>query len=217
MKTSRSFIQQVLLLLFVFIATTGTAQSVFDNANFEKYPYHLWDSTVINACNTAVYASSLSQEERDLIWLTNLARFDAPLFSKTFLKQYIEDNEIIYTDYVKSLFSDMKSTSRLSILIFDANVCNLAKEFAVWSGKKGSVGHQKFAERSKKSQHSRFGENCQYGESFALDILMRLLIDEGVVGVGHRKNILNPAYTHIGLAIQPHKNFKYVCVMDFGG
>ncbi|MCZ6692800.1 MAG: CAP domain-containing protein, partial [Bacteroidetes bacterium] len=61
------------------------------------------------------------------------------------------------------------------------------------------------------------GENCAYGLYSPLDIVMGLLIDEGVSDLGHRKNILNPDYKVIGVAIRPHKSYGTNCVQDFAG
>jgi uncharacterized protein YkwD len=44
---------------------------------------------------------------------------------------------------------------------------------------------------------------------------MQLLIDDGIESLGHRKNILEPKYQWIGIAIEPHKTYRTNCVMDF--
>ena len=61
-----------------------------------------------------------------------------------------------------------------------------------------------------------WGENCSYGFEEAISIVITLLIDEDIEGVGHRKNILNPGYNSVGVAIRPHKDYQFNCVMDFG-
>ena len=204
----------LLLMLFTFKASS---QSVFDNHDTINYPFHLWNELVIETANTAKNLTYLTNEEKNIIWLCNLARFDGKLFTKTFLNEYIEHNQIKYTPYVKSLYSDLKKTKKLDLYKPDKRIYNLAKEHAIWSGKKGKTGHKKFQDRAKRSKHSKFAENAQYGNFMALDIVMDLLIDEGIESVGHRKNILSPQYKYIGVSIQPHKVYKYNCVMDFAG
>jgi len=203
--------------LLVLFSIEVNSQSVFDNRDTINYPYHLWNDLVIETTNTAKNEAYLTIEEKNIIWLCNLARFDGELFSKTFLKEYIEKNQIKYTSYVKSLFSDLKKTKSEDLFKPDKRIYGLAKEHAVWSGKKGKTGHKKFQDRAKRSKHSKFAENAQYGYFMAIDIVMDLLIDEGIQSLGHRKNILNPLYRYIGVSIQPHKVYKYNCVMDFGG
>jgi uncharacterized protein YkwD len=159
----------------------------------------------------------MTSEERNVIWLSNLARFDGNLFAKTFLKNYINSNEIVSSRYTKSLFSDLKKTSNLPPLLPDHNIFELGKSHAEKSGQKGKIGHQGFSQRANKSRHSKFSENCAYGNSTAIDIVMQLLIDEGVESLGHRKNILNPKTTHTAVSIQPHKTEQFVCVIEYGG
>lgn len=45
--------------------------------------------------------------------------------------------------------------------------------------------------------------------------MLQLLIDDGVPGRGHRKNILAPGMRYIGTSIQPHARYAYNCVQDF--
>jgi uncharacterized protein YkwD len=60
------------------------------------------------------------------------------------------------------------------------------------------------------------GENCSYGYDQAIDIVISLLIDEGVPDMGHRKNTLNDQFNSVGVAIRPHKEYRVNCVIDFG-
>jgi uncharacterized protein YkwD len=94
----------------------------------------------------------------------------------------------------------------------------IAMEHAITSGKKGTTGHQKFEKRYNPlmQNYSEVAENCAYGYEHAKDILIRLLIDEDIPDLGHRKNILNPNFNAIGVSIQPHRKFRHNCVMSFG-
>ena len=61
------------------------------------------------------------------------------------------------------------------------------------------------------------GENCAYGHEDGATNVIQLLIDDGVVNRGHRKNILNPEYSVAGIAIYKHKTYKWNCVHDYAG
>jgi hypothetical protein len=58
-------------------------------------------------------------------------------------------------------------------------------------------------------------ENITYGRHGAREIVLALIVDDGVRGRGHRKNIFNPTYDVAGAAYGPHARFGSVCSIDF--
>ena len=59
------------------------------------------------------------------------------------------------------------------------------------------------------------GENIYYGRGGARSIVCALIIDAGVSGRGHRKNIFSPNYGVAGVANGPHAAYGSMCVIDF--
>jgi len=62
-----------------------------------------------------------------------------------------------------------------------------------------------------------WGENISYGKASARDVVIALIIDDGLPARKHRKNIFNPSYNYAGAAFGRHARFRTVCSMDFAG
>jgi hypothetical protein len=75
------------------------------------------------------------------------------------------------------------------------------------------VGHERKTQDSKLKKHY-YGECCDYGHNDALEIVLSLLIDEGIPSLGHRDVCLSN-YVKLGVAIQPHKRYGTNTVLDF--
>ena len=61
------------------------------------------------------------------------------------------------------------------------------------------------------------GENISYGHRDARGIVCQLIVDRGVSGKGHRKNIFSSGYGVAGVAFGPHAHYGAMCVIDFAG
>lgn len=202
----------VLFFLMGFILSAGAV-------NAQQYPG--FSDAVVKTLNTAADATYLSDDEKETVLLINLMRHDGASFWTHIAQPYIQTQEIAPSKYVRSLERDLKATRNLQSLTPSKVLFDAAKTHAVASGKEGVVGHRSSAgsfEKRLKPLSDTFNyilENCDYGSSGALDILMNLMIDEGIPDVGHRKNILHPEIDRIGLAIAPHKTYRYTCVQVF--
>jgi len=158
----------------------------------------------------------MTSEEKLIILITNLARTDGDLFSETFLAAYLEGEN--KNSYTKSLYKDLKSINDLPMLFPEKDLFTVAKGHAEKSGKTGHVGHNGFESRFKPlmKKYNSVAENCAYGYDLAIDISIQLLIDQDVPKLGHRINMLSPDFNSVGVSIQPHKKYRFNCVMDFG-
>lgn len=83
------------------------------------------------------------------------------------------------------------------------------------SGSDGSTLPQR-VERYYAGRYIAIGENISYGGGEARQIVVQLLIDDGVASRGHRHNIMSDAFDCCGVAINTHAVYGNVCVMDFG-
>jgi len=147
------------------------------------------------------------------------SNFRGAFFAETFLTAYMKENQLGKNSYTRSLYKDLNKTNKLEVLIPEQDLTAVAQGHALKSGEKGSTGHAGFKKRFEPlmgNPYSHVGENCSYGYEQAIDIVISLLIDEGVKELGHRHNILAPDFNSIGIAIRPHKTYRTNCVMDFG-
>ena len=199
-------------LIVAFILLSGHALAQVPD-NFED-----WNDTVIARAHTAINTDYLSDDEKMVILYANLARADGPLFAQTFLAEYIRLKELRSTSYTQSLLAELKNIKNLPMLFPEKDLYNGAREHAIWSGKKGYEGHKGFKNRFEPLMHKymEVGENIYYGKYTPIEIVIQLLIDEGISDQGHRVNLLNPDFNSIGVSIRPHKEYEYNCVMGFG-
>lgn len=178
-----------------------------------------WDPQILEKANTAAEYKYYSEEEKKVVFFMNLARLDGNLFAETVLDAYVETNDVDNTSYLRSLYRDLRKVEGLTVLIPEDDLTSIAQGHATKSGRTGHVGHRNFEERFEPfmgAPYTNLAENCSYGHATAIDIVISLLIDEGVRNVGHRENTLKPEFNSVGVAIREHKKYRYNCVIDFG-
>lgn len=193
--------------------------SLFSTFVFSQKENGKADSTFIKNANTAKEVSYLLPAEKSVIFYLNVLRSDPKFFLENYLKPYLDSTKE-NDPYTKTLIKTLENTEPMSLLKPQKDLSLIAKTHAIKCGKDSIVGHGNFKERFRSvndKYNSYVAENCDYGNHSALQIVMELLIDEGIKDLGHRKNILNPRYKNVGISIQPHKRYKQNCVMDFGG
>jgi uncharacterized protein YkwD len=158
----------------------------------------------------------MSAEEKKLIYIINLMRTNPALFTSTVVSKYPDSaymTSLKNSSYYKSLLTTLRTQVPLGLLYPDSVCFVSANCHAITAGKKGYVGHERQTEDCKKKWVFN-GECCDYGHNQALDILMSLLIDDGVPSLGHRKICLSP-YNKIGASLQTHEVYSYNTVIDF--
>ncbi|MDP6524621.1 MAG: SHD1 domain-containing protein [Kiritimatiellia bacterium] len=67
------------------------------------------------------------------------------------------------------------------------------------------------------SWQNTIGENMAFGLNSGRDIVVQLIVDDGVPDRGHRGNIFKAKYRVAGVSIGNHKIFNTCCVIDYAG
>ena len=117
----------------------------------------------------------------------------------------------------------LKSAQPLPPLAFSPGMSRAAADHCADQAG-GGFGHEG-RDRSHAGQRiARYGnfsggwaENISYGKASARDVVLALIIDDGLPARKHRKNIFNPIYNFAGAAFGRHARFGTMCSMDFAG
>ena len=205
-------------------------------ANVPNNPAHSgWE---INALNTASEVRYLSPLEKEIILEINKLRSDPARYAEDFiaplakkydrrLLYYPGDQPILTKEGVNALYEcvrDLKRQQPLSIIYPSEGLTRAARDHVNDQSKTGQTGHQGSDRSNMRNRLERYGqwqvriaENIAYGGKTAQQIVIYLLIDDGVHDRGHRKNFLNPDFRMVGVATGSHPNYGLMSVMDFAG
>ncbi len=128
------------------------------------------------------------------------------------------------TRAVDEAIAFLKRQEPLDPLALSKGLSAAARDLAADQGKTGGTGHagsDGSSPPTRMSRHGKWlrtaGENCAYGPEDARQIVIQLIVDDGVPSRGHRANIFNPAFKVVGVAVGPHPRYRFVSVMDFAG
>ena len=116
----------------------------------------------------------------------------------------------------------LQTASPLPPLSASRSLTLAARDHANDLGPKGLTGHagtdgSRFIDRINRygTPRTAAGECISYGPLDPRALVIRLLVDDGVPGREHRKDIFNPDYRVAGIAIGRHRIDEYICVIDF--
>ncbi|PYK32387.1 MAG: CAP domain-containing protein [Verrucomicrobia bacterium] len=117
----------------------------------------------------------------------------------------------------------LKKAHPLPPLTLSSGMCHAAADHCA-EQVSGQLGHEGSDRSHGGDRISRYGswsttwgENISYSRKTARDVMLALLIDDGVRDRGHRKNIFNPKFNYAGAAFGPHARYRTVCTIDFAG
>lgn len=187
---------------------------------------------------SAIPASALEEDPaRQILAEINLARTE-PLLFAGFLRE-IRGHFQGKSHRLSDTFAQMETSEGISAvdeaieflcrqkplppLAWSSGLAAAAAELTQVQGESGAIGHGS-GSSGVRQRIERYGTwETEIGESIVYDpidprmMVLRMIIDDGVPGRGHRKNQFNPAYDTAGIACGPHPRFEGICVIDFSG
>lgn len=195
-----------------------------------------WD---IASLDTARKVDYLSEIEKDVILEMNKARSDPKKYAETYLvpfaKRFRSDGTYIRKGgtvmltregvaAVNECIKEMSAKKPVGILKPAKGLSLAAQGHATSQAEAGQIGHTgtdgstPFTRIQEYADCRTAGENISYGAKSGLEIVVQLLVDDGVPDRGHRKNIFNPAYTRTGVGYaEGHKAYGTECVITYAG
>lgn len=218
--------QNTFILLFSILFSLGFPEKIQEK---DDWPDEL---------NTAKDAPYLNEFQKQVIFELNKVRSNP----KRFAEEYMED---LRTCYEGSLFiypgqDPVKTKEGIEPLNECINVLLNARPVPVLhpagglskasadlvadQQQYGGIGHIAHNGSTTQNRIEKYGnwdicsaEDISYGIFDAREIVMTLLIDDGVPNRGHRENILNPCFRFVGVGYGKHPDYQSLCVIDYAG
>ena len=123
---------------------------------------------------------------------------------------------------VREAYEELENLENLPFLHRSVGLATAALSHCNDTGPLGIVGHigsiettlQQRIEKNGKWSES-IAEALDYGSISGFEVVMSLLIDDGLTTRPHRKALLNPNFTKIGVGAAPHSEFKTIACILF--
>ncbi len=198
----------------------------------------LWPVTdwALGELSTAADAEFLDDLEKDVILHLNMARTDPSRYAHDFIEprmeyftghvyRELEEPSLITLEGARAVdecVSNMEDTDAMNPLVPSEGISLAALDHARDQSLTGETGHigsdgSEFSARIERYGQwlVSIGEVISYGPTTGREIVIGLLIDDGVSDKGYRASILNPDFSLVGIAIEEHSAYGNVCVIEF--
>ncbi|HMV44107.1 MAG TPA: CAP domain-containing protein [Leptospiraceae bacterium] len=178
----------------------------------------------------------LSEFEYKVIEETNLLRTKPREYAEIIKRRRVNYFDKIYKEISRSPITVeegisaleeairfLEKVTPLSELTPNEELTLSAKDHVLDTGSKGITGHYGSSGSSPvnriqkyKKEYKIVGENIYYGTVDPRDVVISLLVDDGVSNRGHRANLFHKDFNYIGVSCGYHRDFPLMCVQNFG-
>lgn len=118
----------------------------------------------------------------------------------------------------------LKKQKPLDALTFDERLSQAAIDHANDIGPKGLLSHDGTDGKTvsdRIEQHVEWDQNCgeniDVGSKTGQDVILSLLVDDGVKERGHRANLFKPDFKYVGIGCAPHREYEVVTIINYVG
>jgi len=183
-------------------------------ANYAALEHGVIDELNEARTHPQAYASSLERE---------LQYYQGTLFRRPGDETALQTRE--GTAAVREAIRVLRSTRPLPALALAEGMTLAARDHVKDQAPRGLMNHKGTDGTMAWDRVSRYGdwtakisENMTFGPATAHDVVSALLIDDGIPDRGHRKNILDPEVSVVGISCGPHKSYRVMCdIVHAGG
>ncbi|MDP2889062.1 MAG: CAP domain-containing protein [Bacteroidota bacterium] len=214
----------IFIFLVTFLQTPAFAQTSKTN----------WPAEL----NTAKNTQYLNELEQQVIHEINKVRSNPKRYAEVYLEVLRESfNGKLFTypgqitvrtqEGIRPLdecIKVLKKTVPRPMLNPSEGLSKAAAELMRDQQKYGGIGHIARNGSTPQKRIEKYGEwdicsaeDITYGSFEARQIVIFLLIDDGVPDRGHRENILNPCFRFAGVSFGNHPSYQTMCVIDYAG
>jgi hypothetical protein len=219
--------QNIFILLFITLLGVVTPEKP---SREKAWPTEL---------NTAKDAAYMNELEQNVILELNKVRSNPKRYAEEYMEElrdhykgklfYVPGQEIpVKTQEGLSPLEEcirvLKKMDPRPLLQPAKGLAKAAEELMEDQQKHGGIGHLSRKGANPQKRIEKYGkwdicssEDIAYGSFDARQIVISLLIDDGVPNRGHRKNILSPCSRFAGVSKGGHPTYRVMCVIDYAG
>jgi len=192
----------------------------------------------IAALDTAANVNYLTDIEKDVVLEMNKVRTDPKKYAQLYIQprlkyyngnRYSEPGQITLVTQegasaVNACISALNRANGVGALTPERGLSLAAKDHVTDQSRTGQLGHNGSDRSTPETRMKRYGafggswtygENIAYGDATGRSIVCSLLIDDGVPDRGHRTNIMNRAFTQVGVGFGTHTQYRTSCTIDY--